>query len=298
MPAGGPAADAWAAEFGRSLGLGQLTGAHQRPAAGDRRWDWGFGIALLGLVLAVAAALAGPPGGSAAAEAIVLAAAAGLVATGVTLIRTARAGSFDRIFTYPGGIIAVAAGRPEPRVIRWDGLAGMSYAFSDDAPGGLAGIRVAGRDGTVIWARRDYGEFALLAGGLDRAVVRARLPAAREQCRSGAGVRLGDLSVFPDGIGWDHAAAGPYRGPQWLPWPEVRSLEVTRERIWLGPAGGGARREIDLRQVPDSLVAILLVQEVAAAFGQIRREGPPVEVPLRPLGPPPWTRSAADTGTG
>jgi hypothetical protein len=157
----------------------------------------------------------------------------------------------------------------------------------DEPPQELLGVTLAGRDGTAITFGRGYSDSALFLDRLDRMAALVTLPVALEQCRGGGDARFADLTLSRAGIGWD-ACGAPRSGPQFAAWPDIRSLALRRDRIEVGAVGWRLPRTAYLSGLPDSLVAVLLIQELARDYPAIRTRGKPAEAPPV-LGPLPWT---------
>lgn len=268
--------DAWAGDLGRACELGayrRCYGAVRSPARKGLGIFLILGGLLAGVPFAVAAAAQLPLAGAA-----LFGVAGILAALGVVLIKTAPPEKVDWIFSYTGGIAQVAAGAAAPRVVRWELLGQVlkEYEMSEgseynDGPS-LTVIRVAGVDGTVITADASYGAaLGQLDREIDQVVVAMRLPAAMEQCQRGAPVLFGDLSVSREGIAWAH-------GARQAAWRDIRSVRVSPCQIELGTRGWKMRQRIGLAGVPDSCVAVLLVQGMAARLG-VQQKGSPAAVP-------------------
>ena len=245
--------DAQARELGEARELGAYRHGYESGNHGLTQQGWGGFLIGLGL-------LAGIPFGAQAsghAQAALFGVVGVMVAVGVVLIRTAPREKADWIFLYAGGIAQVLEGQP-PRVVPWAMLDHVSSTYSrgtEDTDPSLKTIRVAGLDGTGM-----------------------RLPAALAQYHSGTPVLFGDVSVSPDGIG----SAG---GGAWTPWRDIRSIRLSPYLIDLQTRARIKDRQIGLAGVPDSCVAILLIQELTSQLG-IRQKGSPAAVPLslRPAG--------------
>jgi hypothetical protein len=197
--------------------------------------------------------------------------AAAMIALGVALIKTAPREKVDWIFQYAGGVAQLVEGEAVPRVVRWGLLGHVLKEYSDDPDDtcpSLLAVHVSGVDGTVIMAGSTYG---LGLGQLERyvegVVVAMRLAAAIEQYHSGVPVLFGGLSVSQDEIAW---AGGAKRAA----WRDIRSLRVQPYQIDLDASAWKAGHKIWLNDVPDSCVAVLLIQE-AAAWAGVRQKGSP-----------------------
>src|ERR1022692_3559500 len=97
-----------------------------------------------------------------------------------------------------------------------------------------------------------------------------RLPSAIERYDSGAPVSFGGLSVSQDEIAW---AGGAERAA----WRGIRSVRMRPYQIELNASGWKTGQVIGLAGVPDSCVAVLLIQEAAARLG-VRQKGTPAAV--------------------
>ena len=97
-----------------------------------------------------------------------------------------------------------------------------------------------------------------------------RLPAAIERYDNGAPVSFGRLSVSQDEIAW----AG---GSERTAWRDIRSVRVRPYQIELNASGWRTGQVIGLADVPDSCVAVQLIQEASARRG-VRQKGPPAAV--------------------
>jgi len=260
--------DAWA----RDLGQARELGAYRRScrAAGSMRTGWG--IFLIGLGLLPGLAFAGAA--QATARAAVLGVAGALVALGAVLIKTAPREKADWIFLYDGGIAQVIEREAAPRVVPWSLLGHVLKEYSggsEDTDPSLSAVHVAGVDGTMITAGSRYGAaVGQLERDVDEVAVAMRLPAAIERYDSGVPVLFGGLSVSQDGIAW---AGGAERAA----WRDIRSVRVRPGQIELNASGWKTGQVIGLAGVPDSCVAVLLVQEAAARLG-VRQKGTPAAV--------------------
>jgi hypothetical protein len=268
LPRERPEVDAWARDFGQARGLGAYRSSC-RAAHGSDRPGWGLFLIFLGLVLGLALASADPGQKWPAVAGVAVA----LIGFGVALIKTAPREKVDWIFEYAGGIVQVIEGEAAPRVISWGLLGHVLKEYSDDPDDtcpGLLAVQVFGVDGTVITAGSKYGP-GQLEGYVDRVVVAMRLAAAIEQYHSGVPVLFGGLSVSQDEIAW---AGGAKRAA----WRDIRSVRVQPYQIDLNASAWRAGHKIWLNDVPDSCVAVLLIQE-AAAWAGARQKGSPVAVP-------------------
>jgi hypothetical protein len=260
--------DAWARDFGQARGLGAYRNSC-RAARGPERTGWGIFLIGLGLLPGLASATAAPAQLRPAAAVVVVA----MVGLGIALIKTAPREKVDWIFQYDGGIVQVIDGETMPRVIPWSLLSHVLEEYSydpDDTYPSLLTVRVLGVDGTVITADRKYG-VDQLGRYVDGVVVAMRLPAAIEQYQTGVPVLFGDLSVSQDEIVW---AGGAKRAA----WRDIRSVQVQPHQVDLNASLWKPGQSIRLKGVPDSCVAVLLIQEAAARAG-IRQKGSPVAAP-------------------
>lgn len=272
------AAQARAGDLGQRFELGELvTSVEKTPEVGLRTF---------GCMVMLAAVLASPalyiaitvPGLTAVTRVILAAAVPVLLATGVGVVRTAPRPKTSRVFAYTGGLVQDDDGAAAPRVIPWvllDGIA-QHHHSDDDGDPVLESFRAVGLDGTVISLDGGFRVSGLWRLGqyLDTVTVAMRLQAAIEQCASGLPVQFGPLTVSPAGIGWDGGAG-------WAAWPDIRAVRLGRPAIQLETGTRRLGQIIGLADVPDSLVAILLIQELAGRLG-IRHKGRPVERPAPP----------------
>lgn len=170
----------------------------------------------------------------------------------------------DWIFLYAGGMAQVVDGDAGPRVVPWDLLGQVlkeySYGTADTDPS-LQTIRVVGRDGTEITAgANEYRWIGQLERDIDTVVTERRFPAALEQYRSGAPVLFGSLSVSVDSIAWAN-------GAKRAAWAAIRSVNVTDYEVELVTKAPRQRHHVALGGIPDSRVAVMLIQEAAARLG-------------------------------
>jgi hypothetical protein len=257
----------------RDLGQARELGTYRRScraARGSMRRGWG--IFLIGLGLLPGLAFAGAAQGMA--RVAVLGAAGVLAALGAALIKTAPREKADWIFLYEGGIAQVIEGEAVPRVIPWDLLGHVLKEYSagsEDTEPRLSAVHVAGTDGTVITAGSGYGgAVGQLERDVDEVTVAMRLPAAIERYGTGAPVPFGGLSVSQDEITWDGGAGR-------AAWSDIRSVRVRPDQIELNASGWTTGQVIGLADVPDSCVAVQLIQEAAARLG-VRQKGTPAAV--------------------
>lgn len=257
----------------RDLGQARELGTYRRScraARGSRRTGWG--IFLIGLGLLPGLAFAGAA--QAAARVAVLSAVGVLVALGAALIKTAPREKADWIFLYEDGIAQVIEGEAAPRVIPWNLLGHVLKAYSagsEDTEPCLSAVHVAGTDGTVITAGSGYGgAVGQLERDVDEVSVAMRLPAAIERYDNGVPVSFGGLSVSQDEIMW----AG---GSERTAWRDIRSVRVRPYQIELNASKWKTGQVIGLADVPDSCVAVQLIQEASARWG-VRQKGPPAAV--------------------
>jgi hypothetical protein len=269
--------DAQARELGEARELGAYRQGYQSVHHGVTQKGWGGFLIGLGL-------LAGIPFASQAsgqARAVLFGVAGGLIALGAVLIKTAPREKADWIFLYAGGIAQVSEGQA-PRVVPWNRLDHVTNEYSpgtEDCDPSLETTRVTGVDGTVITAEASRcNGIGQLDREIGRMVAAMRLPAAIEQYRNGTPVVFGGLSVSPDGI----ASAG---SAGWTAWQDIRSIRVSPYLIELKTSAGTKDQRIGLDGVPDSCVAILLIQDLTSQLG-IRQKGSPAAVspPPRPAG--------------
>jgi hypothetical protein len=183
-------------------------------------------------------------------------------------------------------------GAPAPLAIPWVLLDHVTHSYHSDEDGDpvLDGIRAVGLDGTVIALSGGVQARGLgrLSDYLDAVLVAQRLDAAIAQCAAGLPVQFGPLAVSAAGIAWDGV-------PGSEDWPDIRSVSLSRLEILLEGSSRRHRHTVKLDGVPDSLVAILLVQDVAGRLG-IPLKGRPgrrAEVD-RPAPPPDEHRVRAD----
>jgi hypothetical protein len=237
------------------------------------RKGWGIFLIGLGLLPGLAVAAAAPAQLRPAMFGVVGA----LIAVGAVLVKTAAREKVDWIFLYAGGIAQVITGQDTPRVVPWGLLGHVLKEYSggsEDTDPSLSAVHVVGVDGTVITAGSKYG-VGQLERDVDEVVFAMRLPAAVEQYQSGAPVLFGDLSVSQDGIAW---VAGAKRAA----WRDIRSVRVQPHQIELKASAWKTSQLIGLAGVPDSCIAVLLIQEAAARLG-VRHKGSPAVV-LPPAG--------------
>jgi hypothetical protein len=262
--------DAWARDFGQARELGAYRNSC-RAAHGSDRPGWGMLLIWLGLVLGIAI----PSAALGQKWPAVAGVAVGLIALGVVLIKTAPREKVDWIFQYADGIAQVIDGEAVPRVIPWGLLGHVLKEYSDDPDDtcpSLLAVQVSGVDGTVITAGSKYGlGLGRLERYVDGVVVAMRLAAAVEQYHSGVPVVFGGLCVSQEEIAW---AGGGKRAA----WRDIRSVRVQPYQIDLNASTWKAGDKIWLNDVPDSCVAVLLIQE-AAAWARIPQKGSPAAVP-------------------
>jgi hypothetical protein len=266
-----------AAELGRQHELGELV-AQAEKRHGGRGRGWGCFLILFAILpgsAIVAAALAGSAGLSPAARLITAAVPVVLLAGGIALTRAAPPERTDRIGMYAGGLLLDAHGAAAPQVIPWVLLDDAVYDYDTDDDGDpvLTGIRVRSLDGTVITAGGGsrFRGLDRLGQQIDTMIVAMRLPAATGQYASGAPVAFGDLTVGPAGISWSG-------GTRRASWTDIRGFRVTRHELRLDTGSRRGGQVIRLSGVPDALVAILLIQDLAARRG-IRQDGRPADRP-------------------
>jgi hypothetical protein len=261
--------DAWARDFGQARELGAYRNSC-RAAHGSDRPGCGGLLIWLGLVLGVASPSAALGQRDLAVAGVVVVA---LIALGVALIKTAPREKVDWIFSYADGIAQVIDGEAVPRVVPWCLLSHVLKEYSDDVEDtcpSLLAVHVFGMDGTVITAGSKYAP-GRLERQVDGVVVAMRLAAAIERYQSGVPVLFGGLSVSQDEIAW---AGGAKRAA----WRDIRSVRVQPYQIDLNASAWKAGHKIWLNGVPDSCVAVLLIQEAAARAG-IQQKGSPAAVP-------------------
>ena len=265
---------AWARDFGLAHELGGYRRAYKAARHSSRK---GLGIFITGLGLLPGIAVASAAAGQA--RPIMFGVVGIIVALGVALIRTAPSEKADWIFRYAGGLVQVVDGDVGPRVVPWSLLGQVLKDYSRgtaDTDPSLQTIRVTGRDGTEITAgAKEYRWIGQLERDIDQVVAERRFPAAIEQYRSGAPVPFGSLSVSPDSIAWAH-------GLHQAAWPDIRSVRVSEHAIEFTTRAPRRRRQVALADIPDSRVAVMLIQE-AAAMLRIPLEG---GCPAAPLSPP------------
>jgi hypothetical protein len=231
------------------------------------RRGWGIFLIGLGLLPGLASAGAAQATGRAAGLGVV----AVLVVLGAALIKTAPREKVDWIFLYDGGIAQVIDGETVPRVVAWGLLGHVLKEYSaggEDTDPSVSAVRVTGVDGTVITAGSTYGAaVGQLERDVDAVTVAMRLPAAIERYGSGAPVLFGGLSVSQHEIAWES-------GAKRAAWPGIRSIRVQPHQIELNASRWKTGQVIGLAGVPDSYVAVLLIQEAAARLG-VQQKGTP-----------------------
>jgi hypothetical protein len=249
----------------------------------------------LGLLPGLSFAGAAP---TAPARAAVLGVVGALVVLGVALIKTAPPEKADWIFLYDGGIAQVIDGEAAPRVVAWGLLGPVLKKYDtggEDTDPSLSAVRLTGVDGTVITA--DTSTYGAAVGQLeqdiDEVTVAMWLPAALARYDSGAPVLFGGLSVSQHEITWDGGAKP-------ATWPAIRSIRVQPHQIELNTGRWKTGQAIGLAGVPDSCVAVLLIQEAAARLG-VQQKGTPAAV-ARPTAnpfavPPPTAAHVTAAGT-
>ena len=281
--------NAQARELGEARELGAYRHGYKSENHGLTQQGWGGFLIGLGLLAGIP--FAGQASGSA--RAVLFGVVGAMVALGGVLIKTAPREKGDWIFLYAGGIAQVVEGQP-PRVVPWGRLDHVSNEYSpgtEDTDPSLKTTRVAGVDGTVITAEaRRCNGIGQLDRDIGQAVAAMRLPAALGQYHHGTPVLFGDLSVSADGI----ASAG---GAGWTPWQDVRSVRLSPYLIELRTSARAKDQWIGLAGVPDSCVAILLIQELTSQLG-IRQKGSPVAVSLPPGPRPPGPAGELSTAAG
>jgi hypothetical protein len=272
------AARARAAALGQHFELGELVISAEKTSEPAART-----VGCMALVFAVLAtpalyAAVAVPGLSAVARVILAAAVPVLLATGVGIIKTAPRPRTSRVLAYTGGLVQDDDGAAGPQAIPWALLDGVTHSYEKDDDGDpvLDGIRAVGLDGTVISINGGVGVSGLgrLSDYLDAVIVAMRLDAAIDQCAAGLPAQFGPLTVSGTGIAWDG-------GTGWAAWPDIRAVRLSRAAIELDTGTRWRGQAIGLADVPDSLVAILLVQELAGRLG-IRQKNPPVDRPAPP----------------
>lgn len=194
---------------------------------------------------------------------------------------------FGWVLFYTGGLAQLIDGRPEPPlVIPWSRLGHVVKTFEDSAsidggyphtPPLLVRVDTLSLDGTVITVDGRYGlEKTELARKLDAVVVTARLPAAATRLDSGAPLVFGELTVSQEAITWNSRRGGTF------PWARIRSIELADGEIIIKLSNQWLPHYLMLTGGPDSYVAQLLIQQLAARYG-IRQKGEPLPTPGRPL---------------
>jgi hypothetical protein len=257
------AAQARAASLGQHFELGEVVvSAERTPEVWARHWGCTtMLLAVLGTPALYAAVTL--PSVSVVTRVILAAVVPVLLGTGIGLVRTAPRPKVSRMLAYTGGLVQDDDGAPAPLAIPWVLLDHVTHSFhsdEDDDPV-LDGVRAAGLDGTVITMTGTQSRgLGRLSDYLDAVVVAERLDAAIEQCAAGLPVQFGPLVVSGTGIGWDGGGRG-------AAWADVRSVSLSRLEIELAGRGRPRRQAVKLDGVPDSLVAILLVQDLAGRLG-------------------------------
>lgn len=263
-----------AAVLGREYELGEqvLSLRRNRPSA-QRHWGCMaiiFGV-LIGVPAAVVAVHGGPPG--------IIAVAAVLLIGGFALYRTARPDRTDFVFGYTGGVVQQVATEPAPRVIPWALLDTVRHGFTEPEDGYpfLSAVTVTSLDGTEITVGTGYDSTAAARFGTsaDGVVAATRLESAIDQCAAGLPVEFGPLAVSRDAISCEH-------GRQAVAWPDIRLVELKPWEIVISAGRWRAPRRISLEQVPDAIVARLLIQDLAVRY-QVKLTG---QLVTRPPGPP------------
>ena len=278
------AAQARAASLGQHFELGELVvSAERTPEVWARQW--GCTVMLLSVLGSPALyAAVTLPNLSVAARAILAAVVPVLLATGIGMIRTAPRPKVSRVLAYTGGLVQDDDGAPAPLALPWVLLDHVTHSYHSDDDGDpvLDSVRAVGLDGTVISMGGGIQARGLgrLSDHLDAVLVALRLDAAIGQCAAGLPVQFGPLAVSRTGITWDG-------GARWAAWPDIRSVSLSRLEIGLAGRGRRLSQTVKLDGVPDALVAILLVQDLAGQFGiELQgRPGRPAAV-ARPAPPP------------
>lgn len=249
---------AQASEFGRVRELGECRGIYQTPGGGGCSTIMMVGGVLVCMSFAAAAYRQDPAAG------VVLFVIAGaVVVAGAVRSRMPRRDKRDSVFVYSGGAVQFIAGEGTPRVITWPMLGHVfkEYGLSGDADvPPLEKLRITSADGTEITASRKYRNLPGLEKEMDRLLVTTRLPAALEQLAAGAPVVFGPLTVSV------HDVTLPRHGER-VAWPDVRSIRIEPHQMWIAAGHQAFGRRVDCETVPDWVVAIRLIQQLATGNG-------------------------------
>jgi hypothetical protein len=260
------------------LGEPSLTLEHTRE---PRRQHWAIMMMIFGWLAFLGAAVSlTPSAGATLSERVIFTAVTmGLVGGGIALYRSAPPPRTDRIFGFTGGVAQQLATEAGPRVIPWALLdhAITRFVEPEDGDPYLGTVILTGLDGTRVAAGTDYSRPALerLRERVDAVLVATRLAPVIDQVASGQPAEFGSLTVSREAITWKAGQAS-------MAWRDMSGVQLDRHRVGLG-RGRGRSQSIDLDGVPDSLVALLLIQDLAGRY-QVKQTGKRLELPPAPPG--------------
>jgi hypothetical protein len=252
------AMQARAAEIGQQYELGRPVTQLRREHARHRH-HWGCVLMILSPLLLPALLVPTlvlthlPP------AVIIPAIAAGIVLGGAVYASEGPP-RVDWLLSYTGGLAQLVHGEQAPRAIPWGLVENavhryVSPSYGDSDPS-LSELRVTSLDGTEITAGTGYpyAGLAEIGGQVDMMLARTRLQPALGQVLSGLPAQFGDVVISPGGIRWrDREAA----------WRDLKWVHLERWVIRLNPPGWKSVQDVRMSGVPDSYVALLLVQELA-----------------------------------
>jgi hypothetical protein len=171
----------------------------------------------------------------------------------------------DWVLSYTGGLAHLVGGEQAPRVIPWGMVDTAVHRFvvptyRDNDPY-LSELRVTSLDGTEITVGDEYPQAGReqIGDQVDMMLARTRLEAAVDQVLSGLPAQFGTVVVSPGGIRWQD---GRGRDRE-LAWRDLSSVGVERWGIRLNRPGWKSVQDVRMTGVPDSYVALLLVQDLA-----------------------------------
>jgi hypothetical protein len=184
------------------------------------------------------------------------------------LIRRARPERVDQTFLYADGVLQLAGGEPEPRVVRWDDAVSLSVRMvrPDESDAYIGSSTVRDRAGNEVTARGPA-----LPRRVAEILTPRMVPALLDAFDRGEPVSFGPVRI--DGRGITVSGSGDGSGGRFVAWADMRRITIdARTGIDVRTADRKVRLRIDLDDdIPGAFFAHYVVERGAT------RAGAPVE---------------------
>jgi hypothetical protein len=197
-------------------------------------------------------------------------------AAGAVMMRRFRPQRTDQFFYYSGGLIQMADGEPEPRVMRWADLVSLSVRIYREGEGEpfIATSTVRDRQGNSMtagvppssfWALSQESGGAVLARKADPILTSTVIPALISAFDEEGQVSFGSVRIDREGI--TDATGKRSSRPLRLAWPDMRKIDIdARLLIHVNGRKGEAKvySAINLGESPNAFFAYHIIERTAA----------------------------------